>query len=409
MKKEKKLKQENRLHLSGSQIPPSNLVKIPIRKQNSVLNYIYKRVLSKYGLMQLVTYHKTRKRFPSSLFPYKPSSLTENTFLYDFHIHSRYSDGAATYKEILSDVARKKHLDGLAITDHPFHMGRDGKKRILDDKVLMRSYKFHELVEDFKERRKLPKHFISFPGSCEFFMRLSEEHPNDIIEIIAIGLPKDFIENYGGLKPIANSYAKEFIEKVHDANGLVILPHPFYMVRAHQILKNSKYSRYSCPDAVETINYTIGFMADKSYDGFFSQLPFPRQLKTIGSNFGYFNWIATVVSQKNEYGNSFDFPVARKIPNLGNSDAHFRNMVGAASTLTKRKISSLEDLRKVFQNKETIPVYNPLWSRTTKKSEVYREIWEIYGEDINSGLQEFSLYQWVLAKTLVDIFALIFN
>ncbi|MFO8018302.1 MAG: PHP-associated domain-containing protein [Promethearchaeia archaeon] len=407
MKIDKKFKQKTRFHLSGSRIPPENLVKVPIIHQNPVLNFIYDRLFSKYGLMQLVTYHKTRKKFPNYLFPYKPSIIPENAFLYDFHMHSQYSDGAVTYKEILSDIARKEHLDGMAITDHPFHIGKDGKKRFLDEKVLKRSYKFHELAEDFKNNGHLPEHFISFPGSCEFFMRLSEEHPNDIVEIIALGLPRNFIEDYGGLKKIANSYTQEFIEKVHDENGLVIVPHPFYMVKAHQILANRKYNRYSCPDAVETINYTVGFMADKSYEGFFNQLPFPKEINVIRSNFGYFNWMATVVSQENNYGKYFDFPVAREIAKVGGSDAHFRNMIGAASTLIKEKVASLEDLRKVFQKKETLAIYNPLWSRSTNRSKVYREIWEIYGDEINSGLQKYSLYQWILAKALVDILAMI--
>ena len=370
----KQEKSKSPLYMSGSKVPPKNVVKVPIIKQNPLLNIIYNGYLSKYGLMQLSTYHKTKRRFGNTLCPYRPSIIPEKSSLYDFHMHTCYSDGTATYKQILDDIVQKNHLDGLAITDHPFHLTQDGKKRILDEKVLKRSYRFKKLVNDYKAKGKIPEHFTTFPGSCEFFMRLSEEYPNDIIEIIALGLPEDFIANFGGVKKIANSYAQEFMEKVHEENGLIILPHPFYMVRSHAILKKRKVNQKAMPDAVETINYTVGFMADKSYNSFFNKLPFPKQLKAIMSNFGYFNWMTTVVSQKNDYGKDFDFPVARKIAQVGNSDGHFRNMIGAASTLIKTKIENLEDLRKIFHKKATLPIYNKIWSQNTEIKQVYHEI-----------------------------------
>jgi len=394
----------HQLHSSITGIPPHNLVKVPIKKQTFLSNLILGR-LKKYGLHQMASFHYTRKLFGDIVYPYMPKRIQENNYLYDFHAHSVNSDGRGTFKEILEEISLKKHLNGLAITDHPWHLGADGKKRIPDEKVILRSFKFHELSEDFKKKGKLPESFITFPGSCEFFMYLGEDFPGSVIELIAIGLPRDFIKNIKDLKRITNGYALEFIERVHDNNGLVIVPHPFYFVRSYELFRSEK-SINSLPDAIESINYSTGFLADKGYSELFYKLPFGKEVEYIGLNFGYFNWMATIITQKNRYGKDFNaFPLAREIASLGSSDAHFKSMLGAACTMTKEPITSFEDLRQLFKKKETYPMYNLLWKENTNKYTVFKEIWESYGGTINKGLKERPLLFWKLSKFFVDLLA----
>jgi len=396
------------LHHSRSQVPAQKRVKCPIRVQTSIPKLLMGKFLRKYGIMQLFSYHLTKRRTPEIIFPYMPERIKDNQFLYDFHTHSSYSDGEGTYKDILTEIRQKKHLDGMAITDHPWHLGKDKKTRIPDGKVLKRSYKFHELVEDLKKRGKLKENFITFPGSCEFFTRLNEDYHDSLVELIALGLPLDFIENQGGIQKITDGYAADFIEKVHENNGLVIIPHPFYFVRAYELLKHSSGIRPR-PDAFEAINYTVGFLADESYHDFLEKFPFPKETKSIGNIFGYFNWMASIIAQNNDFGEEFDYPIARQIAPVGSSDAHFHSMVGAAATLSEKPIKTFEDLRQMFKRRKTQPVYNPLWRKNTNKFTVFREIWESHGDEINKGLTDKSKLYWITSKVIIDLLSLILN
>ncbi|MHA1292453.1 MAG: PHP-associated domain-containing protein [Promethearchaeota archaeon] len=397
------------LHQSVSQIPPKNLAKYPIKKQDPISNLFLGRFLKKFGFIQIGTYHLTKKKNRKATFPYMPLKIPKGIYLYDFHAHTNFSDGKGTYKEILTNICRKKILHGLAITDHPWHLGKDKKTRIPDSKVILRSFKFKELVNKFKKRGILDDNFITFPGSCEFFMKLDENHPNSTIELLALGLPQDFLKSDLALKKITNSYALEFIEKVHDNNGIIILPHPFYFVQSFKLLKSKKISRNAQPDAIECYNYTTSFLADESYYDFFRKLPFTKEVTSIGANFGYFNWITSLISYENNFGPSFDFPLARALAKVGTSDAHFQSMIGAASTAVNEPIHSIEDLRRILKNRKTQPIYNPLWKQSTKKIEVYREIWEEYGELIKKGLKETPFYKWIISKVFVDLLSFLFN
>jgi hypothetical protein len=395
------------LHRSTTKIPPHNLVKIPIRKQSFLSNLILGR-LKRFGLHKMTSYHLTRKRLGNAVYPYMPENLPDDVYLYDFHSHSANSDGKGTFEEVLTEISQKKHLNGLALTDHPWHLGADKETRIPDEKVISRSFKFHKVAEDYKKKGKLPENFITFPGSCEFFMKFSEKFPSSEIELLAIGLSEDFLKDVKDLNKIASGYAAEFIERVHDNNGLVIVPHPFYFVRSYELFR-SKNSRNSRPDAIESINYMIGFLADKGYQDFFNKLPFSDEVRYIGTNFGYFNWIATIITQENNFGKNFNsFPLARQVAAVGSSDAHFKSMLGAASTLLKEPITSFEDLRKVFKQKKTFPMYNPIWGENTNKYSVYKEMWQTYGDRINKGLEETSLLYWMASKFFVDLLAYFF-
>ncbi len=337
-----------------------------------------------------------------------PKILPENAHLYDFHFHSYYSDGHATFKDIIEEIIRKRHLNGLTITDHPYRLGAAINEKIPSDKVIHHSFQFQEVVEEFKNEGKLSNDFMCFPGSCEFFTRLKEDSDLEV-ELIALGVPNDFIEDNGGVKRLTElCTAEELIEKIHENSGLVIIPHPFFFTSAYKLLK-LKLTKITRPDAFEGINYTTGFINDNAYQNFLEQLPLCKETKSIAHNFGYFNWMATTISQLNNYGKKFDYPLARELATVGSSDAHFSTMIGAAATLVNEPIRSIEDLRRVFSKKQTQPIYNPLWCRNTDKFDVYKEIWEAYGPFVNDGIVNRSKAQWILAKTITDIVSFFFD
>ncbi|MHA1147557.1 MAG: PHP domain-containing protein [Promethearchaeota archaeon] len=364
-------------------IPPNQINKISIYKQSFLENFLFKKFLNKFGLSQLGTYYRTLKRDSQVIYPYMPEKFPEDAYLYDFHCHSYYSDGKGDFRHILNQIRQKKHLNGLAFTDHPWYIDNN-RKRILNSKVIKRSYKAASLVESLIKLGKLPKDFVTFPGSCEFFMHLNEEAKSPDIELIALGLSIDFISKLGGLKKITRMNALEFIERVHEDNGLIILPHPFYFNYGHKLLKSKELTINSTPDAFESLNYTIGFLFDKIYHPLFNRNPvFYGELVFLSQLFGYFNWMARIISQRNNYGKNFDYPTARKIAAVGSSDAHFLTMVGAGCTMTESTIESIEDLRNIFKKKKTIPMINKQWSDNTLLLDVSNEIFGVYGHKIN--------------------------
>ncbi len=417
------MKEYQGFHQSISRIPPERLMKYPLMKQSIFSNMVYGKILKRFGIMQMMSFHKIRKKTPKATFPYMPHKLPENAYLYDFHFHSYYSDGRGTFKDILLEINRKKHLNGLAITDHPYHLSEtsvqlatermsgatlNNTHKIPAEKVITHSYEFQNLIDRFKKSGKFSEDFISFPGSCEFFTKLEDDDDTEV-ELIVLGVSKDFVKKNGGIKRLTNyCHAVELIEKVHDDNGLVIIPHPFFFTRAHKLFR-FKLSRNSRPDAIEALNYTTGFIYDEAYHGFLDQLPFSNQTKIISHNFGYFNWMATIISQENNYGKYFDYPLAREVARVGSSDAHFHNMIGAAATMINEPIHSIEDLRRVFRKRETTPILNPIWSQITKRSDVFNEIIEAYGDLIMENFRKQSSYRWLIAKIIVDLFALLFD
>ncbi|MGQ4874008.1 MAG: PHP-associated domain-containing protein [Promethearchaeia archaeon] len=401
----------NCMHKSFCPIPPEKVVKFPIRRQSPLSDILLGKTLRNYGIMQIMSYHLTRRFYPKITEPYMPKKIPENAYLYDFHSHTKYSDGSGTYKDVLDAICLKKHLSGIAITDHPYLAKHLQDNRLLTEKVIERSFKFDKLASEYKRRGKIPEHFLTFPGSCEFFTSLDEENKSSEVEIIGIGLPKDFIQANGGIKRLTiHSNALELIEIIHENNGLVIIPHPFHKTRIAELFRK-KLSKNSTPDAVETINYIVGFLADDAYYDFFKMLSesLAPEIKSICQNFGYFNWMATMIAYKNNNGKPFKYPIATKIAPVGSSDAHFISMIGAGCTLIKEPVSCLEDLRKIFHKRKTIPMLNPIWGKKTSKKEVYREIWDKYGDIINEMIKKESFIKFATAKVFVDMVSYLFN
>jgi len=397
---------------SWSKVPPHNIVKYPILKQSFLENIIFGKIFKRFGLKQLGSYYRTMIHDPRGVYPYMPKTIPNEVYLYDFHTHTAFSDGKGDFKQILLDVQRKKHLNGLAFTDHPWYLDKNGN-RIPEDKVIHHSFKAQKLVEQLKSQGKLKENFITFPGSCEFFMKLDEKYPKSGIELIALGVSKDFIEKNGGLKRITNGYAIEFIEKVHSDNGLVIVPHPFYFTRANELLQSKELGKNSTPDAFEGLNYMIGFLFNEAFYSFYEKIkPIHQELIFLSRFFGYFNWMSTIISQKNCFGKYFNYPMARKIAAVGSSDAHFRSMVGAGCTMTRESIQSFEDLRNALKNKTGLPMINIKWSHSTEKAEIFSEIINEYAPKINDLIRnsnEGLLNKLVLLKIIIKFLSFIFT
>lgn len=132
----------------------------------------------------------------------------------DFHVHTLYSDGTGSVKDVLR-AAEHKGLDGLAITDH-------------------------DTLEGYFEAKSCNSHLVVLPGY---------EVVTDAGHILVIGLER-LPPNIGGKKP--SSY-ESLIEWVRFNGGLSILAHP-----AIGKLKMDRWMRHK-PDAIEVLNASYPF------------------------------------------------------------------------------------------------------------------------------------------------------
>jgi len=126
---------------------------------------------------------------------------------FDLHIHSNYSDGHADVKEIIK-AAKRRGLDGIAITDHDTMRGIPVARKYIRD-------------------RKLD--LILIPG---VEVTTSEGH------LLVLGVDK---------APEKKLSPEETIETAHDLGGIADVPHPYHPFR-HAI------GRIPDADAVEVYN-----------------------------------------------------------------------------------------------------------------------------------------------------------
>lgn len=113
--------------------------------------------------------------------------------IFDFHIHSRYSfDSILSPRDILK-TAKRKGLDGIAITDH-------------------------NTIRGGLETKKLNK-------DENFYVIIGSEINTDMGDIIGLFLNDE----------IKSRDSQEVIDEIHQQDGLVILPHPF---RNHKLNEN---------------------------------------------------------------------------------------------------------------------------------------------------------------------------
>lgn len=107
---------------------------------------------------------------------------------FDLHIHSKYSsDGVLVVKDIIK-IAKRKGLDGIAITDHDTIKG------------------------GLKAKEYETKDFIIIIGT---------EKRTDRGEIIGLFLTEE----------IVSKDAESVIEEIKKQNGLIVIPHPFDKMR----------------------------------------------------------------------------------------------------------------------------------------------------------------------------------
>lgn len=126
---------------------------------------------------------------------------------FDLHIHSTYSDGHADVKEIIK-AAKRRGLDGIALTDHDTMRGIPAARRYIKDQKL---------------------DLILIPG---IEVTTSEGH------LLVLGVDK---------APEKKKSPEETIERAHDLGGIADVPHPYHPFR-HAI------GRIPDADAVEVYN-----------------------------------------------------------------------------------------------------------------------------------------------------------
>ena len=126
---------------------------------------------------------------------------------FDLHIHSNYSDGHADVKEIVQ-AAKRRGLDGIAITDHDTMKGIPAAKKYIKEKKL---------------------DLLLIPG---IEVNTSEGH----LLILGVDTP-----------PQKKRSPEETIEEAHDLGGIANVPHPYHPFR-HAL------GRIPDADAVEVYN-----------------------------------------------------------------------------------------------------------------------------------------------------------
>lgn len=306
--------------------------------------------------------------------PWLPNALPDDAVLVDFHHHTSLSDGEGTHESILRRSGGRGVLNGIAFTDHPWRHEPGSKNRIPNEKVIHQSCKAGDIARELKQKGLLPASFLMIEGNCEFAPPGTHAHPRRGVELIGAGLPATFVEDLGGLKRIKRYLAEDLVDKIHDAGGLAILPHPFYFQNASDI------DLWRVVDAVEGFNHTTHFLVE----------PYMRDLRALaGRNvpllddvlpamalFGYFSWRARVQLARHPR------------PVVGDSDSHVEPFSGAGCTWFPPGTSSLEDVRAALRSGKTRAILNPRWEASATRSEVTGAIWRHWGEAVAQRLDE---------------------
>ena len=141
----------------------------------------------------------------------------------DSHIHSEYSPDSSSKIDDILDVARKKEIDIIAISDHNTVDGTS--------EVMKKTRNTDILAIPSIEISSTLGHILGF--GCE------ENIPRD-------------------LSP------EETIDKIHDLGGIAIIPHPYCFYR-HGLLCKSDYKDLKI-DAIETKNarFIVGYCNNKA-------------------------------------------------------------------------------------------------------------------------------------------------
>ncbi|GAB4329836.1 MAG: hypothetical protein Kow0069_37480 [Promethearchaeota archaeon] len=331
---------------------------------------LLRRLVGRYGLDRLPQFLAClRVDHPLVRPPLPDLSKGPPPFLYDLHCHTRWSDGGATPKEVLRRVAAWGHLDGLAITDHPWTRRLRGvDRRAPNEKVVRNSFRAAREANALVAAGKLPEHFATFPGSAEFASRLDADHPSTGVELVGLGLPENFVREAGGLRRLRRLNALELVDAIHDAGGLVVLPHPFYFTSAG-------YSKglVGAVDAFELLNHTTGVWADPATHPLHRRLLSGETLRRLSALFSYFNWRTCLLAAS----------LGSACPALvGSSDAHVASLAGAAASAVPEPLDGLEGLRAALKRRRTAPCLNPRWEAVADADRVLGEAWDRWGGEL---------------------------
>jgi predicted metal-dependent phosphoesterase TrpH len=185
----------------------------------------------------------------------------------DFHVHTCYShDSSITFKQVVS-FAKKRGLDGVAITDHNTIKGA----------LKLKTREI--LVIPGIEVSTLQGHLLG-------------------INVTTPMTPKRDIE--------------ETVQRIHDAGGIAVAPHPF------SFYKSPPSRCISCYDAVEVMNA--------------SSIPFS---------------VLTYYSRR--------FAERLDVPQTGGSDSHYAPEIGSTYTVVEAD-SNVDDIMCAIKKGATFPM-----------------------------------------------------
>jgi len=164
-------------------------------------------------------------------------------------VHTRYSGHSLIYPHLLSKIAKRKGLDGVAITDH--------------------------------ETMRGCRHLKSTP---DFWVIQGVEKMTNLGSVIGLFISEDIV---------ANDFF-EVADAVHSQGGILILPHPFDIIRRDTFKAENLKKAIRQFDAIEVFNSRC-----------LSNL-FNKQARNMGNRL--------------------------QMPMVAGSDAHFQCEIGNAST-----------------------------------------------------------------------------
>jgi predicted metal-dependent phosphoesterase TrpH len=140
--------------------------------------------------------------------------------LCDFHIHTRFSDGELTLKEVI-DLYGQKEFDVIAVTDHILNAEIVVHYRKLDKKVPgVTEDQFDEYIEtlwEMKQKAWKKYKMIVIPGA---------EVTNDVKKYHILGIDlKKYVSPDAGVKKI--------VKQIHKQGGIAIACHPHQRQHIH--------------------------------------------------------------------------------------------------------------------------------------------------------------------------------
>ena len=154
-----------------------------------------------------------------------------------FHIHSDYSDGTGTFKEIAIS-AKKAGLDFVIVTDHrTLQPLRDGLSGYIDNVLVLVGYE------------------------------ISDE--NDKNHLIALGLKKEVHRNISPL---------EYVKEVSDNDGLGIIAHPYDRGTNIPQFKSHEWNQWDTQEfkGIEIWNYMMQWLNGLSHANKLFRFLFPN-------------------------------------------------------------------------------------------------------------------------------------